>query len=488
MRVVTGRGMVAGLLGALALSGCTLPVARGPVTDFFVKDYDLPPYREVEARLGRRRHAGRPSDASGALGGVVGAASGGRLRAWGLSAGGSLGGLGGATVGRTLRQAEANTPLPATYEVLTLALPIIATDPNKGPTMGLLPVAVFQEQARITNILAPDITYNEIDGVGASFRMRRFFSSKASLALDVIGSSEGAFDNEMVYAQRGIGPKESLFFRGQLAYKTDLSTRFYGIGHDTDEDDETSYVFRRGLAVASLGVQLPLYFAVEFQERIASYKVGPGRLDDVPSARAAFPDVPGMRGRLNVLTHRIRLTFDTRDSLATPTRGVFGEFIYDVADETLGSSVGFHRFGLFFTALFPKLGKTLITVVRVGGWLIEGDDVPFFELSSLGGKITNRGYGDGRFVDQNMWVLNVEERWNVTDFELMGERNVLQLAAFVDMGRVLSEDEGFEVSGAKISVGGAIRLIVPDSDLVTSIDVGVSDEGPAAFVGLDYPF
>jgi outer membrane protein assembly factor BamA len=418
----------------------------------------------------------------------MGAASGGRLRAWTASASGGLGGLAGAAAGRTLRHAEADAPLPATYEVLALALPIIATDPNKGPTVGLLPVAVFQEQSRITNILAPDLTWNEIDGAGGSFRMRRFFSSKASLALDLMGSSEGAFDNDLVYAQRGVGPKESLFYRGQVSYKTDLSTRFYGIGNDTDEDDESSYVFRRGQAVASLGVQLPLHFTAEFQERIASYKIGPGRLEDVPSTRAAYAGVAGMDERINVLTHRIRLTFDTRDSLTAPTRGVFGEFIYDVADETLGSAVGFHRFGASFTVLIPKFRKAFTTVIRVGGWIVEGDDVPFFELSSLGGKNTNRGYGDGRFVDQNMWVLNVEERWNVAAFDLMDVTNILQLAAFVDIGRVLAEDEGFEVSGAKFSIGGAIRLIVPDSELVTSIDVGVSDEGPAAFVGLDYPF
>ncbi len=42
--------------------------------------------------------------------------------------------------------------------------------------------------------------------------------------------------------------------------------------------------------------------------------------------------------------------------------------------------------------------------------------------------------------------------------------------------------------GLLFAPGGAVRLVVPDSDLVTSIDLGVSDEGPAVFVGLDYPF
>lgn len=491
MGVAAGRRVAAYGLAALILSasaGCTIPIRRGPLADFFVKDYDLPPYDRAEAELGRQQHLGTPSGASGALGGVSGAMAGGRLRSTRSAAEGSMGGIAGAVGARTRQRVQADPPLPDRFEVLTLALPIIATDPNKGPTFGLLPVAVFQEQARITNILAPDLTYNEIDGIGGSFRMRRFFSSTSSLALDISGTSEGAFDNEFIYAQRRVGPREFLYFRGQVAYKTDLSTRFYGIGNETEQDDESSYVFRRGLAAATLGIQLPLHFTAEFQERIASYNVGPGRLEDVPSARAAFGDVEGMQERLNILTHRIRLTFDTRDSLSAPTQGLFGEFIYDIADETLGSAVGFHRFGLAFTMFIPKFRKQLTTVIRAAGWIVEGDDVPFYELSSLGGKTTNRGYGDGRFFDQNMWVLNFEERWNVTSIEMMGVVNVFQLAAFVDIGRVLSEDEGFQVRNAKVSVGGAVRLIVPDSELVTSIDLGFSEEGPAAFVGLDYPF
>jgi outer membrane protein assembly factor BamA len=477
------------LLGPLlAGAGCTTPIGRGPFTDFFIKDYDLPPYRRAEAVLGRARHEGLPSAASAALGGVPGAMAGGRLKAWRVSAVGALGGLAGAATAHTLRQVEASEPLPETYQSLTLALPIIATDPNKGPTFGLLPVAVFQEEARITNILAPDLTWNKIDGVGASFRMRRFFSNTSSLAVDLNATSNGAFDDDLVYAQRRVGPREFLFYRGELAYKVDLSTRFYGIGNDTRDTDETSYTLRRTLALASLGVQLPLHFSAEFQERIASYKIGPGTLDGTPSTRATFPLLPGMRERLTVLTHRIRLVFDTRDSTSAPTRGVFGEFTYDVADETLGSQVRFHRFAGQVTVLIPKFKKRFTTVIHAGIWITQGDKVPFYELSSLGGKNTNRGYGEGRFVDDDMWVLNVEERWNLLAFEMMGVKNVLQVAGFVDLGRVFSHHEGFELKHAKVAGGGAVRLIVPDSDLVASIDVGISDEGPAAFVGLDYPF
>lgn len=484
------RGGQAARLGlallALGTGGCTVPISRGPISDFMFKDYDLPPYRADEAAIGRKLH--ERLHVSAAVGGPTGAAAAGRVKAWGATSAAALGGPGGSVAGSVLSRIERQPPLPETYSGLFLALPIIATDPNKGPTIGLLPVGVVQEGARISTIFAPDVTYNAIDGLGASFRMRRYFSSDSQLSVDVSGASEGAFDNEVIYSQRRVGPRQFLFFRGQVAYKTDLSTRFYGIGNDTDEDDESSYTFRRSIAAASLGLQLPLHFTAELQERLASYKVGPGSLDDIPSSRMQFPDVVGMQDRFNVLTHRIRLTFDTRDSRTAPTKGIFAEFNYDIADETLGSAVGFHRFSASCTILIPKLRKRFTTAVRAGIVILEGDDVPFYELSTIGGKLTHRGYGDGRFVDDNAWFFSVEERWNAFEYELADVRQIVQLAGFVDLGRVFSENEGFELDHAKVAVGGAVRLVIPESELVTSIDVGFSDEGPAAFVGLDYPF
>ena len=56
------------------------------------------------------------------------------------------------------------------------------------------------------------------------------------------------------------------------------------------------------------------------------------------------------------------------------------------------------------------------------------------------------------------------------------------------MGRVSSEGDGIELNDVKVAAGGAVRLVLPDSELVVSIDLGFSDEGSATFVGLDYPW
>lgn len=477
------------VIGLLALSGCTLYVPRGPVADFFLKDYELADYQPDEADFAREVRRVEPSPGSSALGGLVGALAGGRRGAQTPAASPGFGGLGGAVLANLYDRAQRTEPLPEDYELFSLALPIVATDPNKGPTVGLLPVGVFKEQSRITNILAPDVTYNEIDGAGAIFRMRRAFSRDSDLLVDAGTSTEGNDDYEIRYRQRRVGPNRAIYYMADFAYRTQLAQRFYGVGNETEDDAESTYVFRRTTGEALLGFELPLDFNIELSERIVSYKVGPGRLEDIPSTRAVFPNVAGVRdGRISILAHRIALIYDSRDSIAAPTEGIYGEFTYELSDGSLGSDIDFQRFGLRLTVLIPKFKKRFISAVNFAGWIMTGDGIPFFELTQLGGKNTIRGYGQGRFVDQNGYVVNFEERWNVIRYNVAGVDQVIQLAGFIDVGRVFAEGERFKFKDTKIAAGAAVRLVVPDSELVASIDMGFSDEGSAVFVGLDYPF
>ncbi|MBL4849008.1 MAG: BamA/TamA family outer membrane protein [Planctomycetes bacterium] len=476
------------LFAVLLLGGCSIPIPRGPIADFFTKDYELPNYDARTADLARSFLDFDSSPASAAFGGLAGAGAGG-AKTWHPSSAVGLGGPSGAALSHLMNEARTVAPLPETYNLFALALPIIATDPNKGPTVGLIAPAVFKERKRITNILAPDVTVNEIDGIGAIFRMRRAFSRVSDLLIDAGTSSEGNDEYEIRFRQRRFGINQALFYETRFVYRTELSTRFYGIGNDTDEDDESSYVFRQTVAQALIGVEIPFDMRIELRERVVSYKVGPGRLDRVPSTRLRYPNVEGVRGdRFTIQAHQIRLTYDTRDSLTTPTRGLFGDFTYELSDGTLGSEVGFQRFGLTLSGLFPKLKGRMTTVVRMSGWILTGDKIPFYELTQLGGRNTIRGYGQGRFVDQNGYVVNLEERINILDYTIAGVDQVLQLAGFIDAGRVFAEGERFTLKQTKIAVGAAIRLVIPDSELVTSIDIGVSNEGPAVFVALDYPF
>jgi hypothetical protein len=475
--------------GALTLlAGCTHPIPRNRVSDFFAKDFELPEYRPAEGALARQRQQVKPGPAAAALGGTAGAFAGGYRNAWRTGAGAALGDAGGAFVGNSVAHAAHDPPPARDYSALELALPIVATDPNAGLTVGLLPVSIFRESERITNIFAPQITWNEIDGGGALFRMRRSYSVDASLSVDAGSTTNGAHVYDFKYEQARLGPHELLFVRARGRYQTDLTARFYGIGNDTDKDAQSSYTFRRSEGNVALGVQTPWYVRLEFAELLSTSSVGRGQVSGLSSAKRDFPDVPGMDDRVDLLSHRITLTLDTRDAVTCTTRGVFVQAFYEVADATLGSDVYFQRLGLTASGTISYFENRLATAARIAARFVSGGNVPFYELSSVGGKMSLRSYGDGRFYDKNGVIAGVEERWNVLGLRLMDVDTVLQVAGFGEMGRVFKGGDAFTWRSFHYAGGAAFRLLVPASEIVASIDVGYGDEGMQTFVDLGYPF
>lgn len=484
------------LIGA-ALVGCStpwpvvdLPVPRSKVSDFFAKDFELRNYQPGFERVARERHRVGPNPAAAALGDAAGAVAGGENDAWNVSAAPALGDAGGAFTGGTLAKATKVEPLPKDYTATETVIPIIATDPNAGPTIGIMPISVFREGDRITNIFAPQITYNEIDGEGALFRMRRSFTLDSALSVDAGSTTNGAHSYDFRYNQARIGPYDLLLFRAKVRYATELNDRFFGLGSDSKQDDESSYTFHRTDAVVGVGIQLPFSTKLELAELLSVSSIGKGKVKGIPSATTKFPDVKGMKDGTELLGHRLTLSLDTRDHVQATTNGVLFEGYYEIGDATLLSDISFQKAGFSLSGVvsYTLFDWVFATAGRVAARWVAGKNVPFYEQTSIGGKTTLRGYGDGRFIGKNGLVAGIEERWNFLDFKVMGYELVVQVAGFGEMGRVFGGGDEITFATLKFAAGGAVRLIVPGSDIVASVDCGVSKEGVQTFVDLGYPF
>ena len=77
-----------------------------------------------------------------------------------------------------------------TYKGTFIPIPVVALSPNQGATGGLLPVTLFREYRRMTNIFAPWFVYNEVDGFEGMFRVRRYPDKYSEFFLDA-GSATG---------------------------------------------------------------------------------------------------------------------------------------------------------------------------------------------------------------------------------------------------------------------------------------------------------
>jgi hemolysin activation/secretion protein len=119
---------------------------------------------------------------------------------------------------------------------------------------------------------------------------------------------------------------------------------------------------------------------------------------------------------------------------------------------------------------------------------LTGDpDTPFEVLPTLGGFTTLRGFSPNRFFGDARVVLNLEARFRVLQLQLFGVAAEFELAPFVDVGKVFNSVDQFLSSPFEVTPGVGFRGLAAPS-VVGHIDVGVSREGVAIYVGLDYPF
>jgi outer membrane protein assembly factor BamA len=292
----------------------------------------------------------------------------------------------------------------------------------------------------------------------------------------------------------GVIQEERSFLQVSAGYEKSLTLRFFGLGPETTEDDETSF----SDAEARLGARVHLSFPdpggdwiVSTGARVERHNLGHGWVDSVPDTLDAHPvlfdDGDGYWG--GWLSAGLR--YDTRDSPHNPydgwTAGVaaeaplvqtgLGAGAVLSADASLVIAVP----GLFHGGGEPGEENPPTDTVAVGGVLAgTAGDVPFWALPSLGGTDTLRGYIGHRWTDRAAWHAAAEYRFwwlprgfAVTDairFERFGA------AFFYDIGTVAGSVPDLVDAKVHDSYGVSLRVSL-ERKAVFRFDVGFSDEG-----------
>jgi surface antigen Omp85-like protein len=364
-------------------------------------------------------------------------------------------------------------------------LPIFTTDPNERQTYGALLAIIDAQQGTFRSLLVPYVTYNSLLGAAGSVHYERFLADQAKFDTDISQSTQNQAFYRLRYADLNLRDPRYLF-EGFGLYENDRTARFFGIGANSREQDEANYTLRQVGGEVTFGRRLMPELIASLTERVRSVTIRRGAVDSLPFLKATFTSVPGDDGSF-VWAHRLALTYDSRNSIVTPTHGSFGQVFIEAADEAIGSKASFVRYGLQGRWLWPHLGERLVFAVRGLLERVDGSDVPFFELSGLGGDETLRGYGENRFLDEGRVLFNAEERIKVFHITYGDVRTDIELAVFTDVGRVFRNFSDLGSGKIQAVVGGGVRFLAA-SQIVAKIDVGVGSEGLAIFTGLDYPF
>jgi outer membrane protein assembly factor BamA len=372
-------------------------------------------------------------------------------------------------------------------DVTFIPLPAFDTDPNAGNTYGLLPVVLFKDEAdRVKGIFAPSLTFNEFRGVTGTVRYFAYpapaerFEAIASYSETIERKLDLHYKNQDILGDRFHTDIQFLFDR-------DATIRFFGLGPESSKGNETNMTLETLGFYAIFGVNITPYTHLSFGETVQSFDVLRGGVPGLPFTGDRFPDLPGVDGAF-VHAQRASLAYDDRDSTTTPTRGKSARVFLEASARLLGSGSDYVKAGVEGVYLRPYFDDRLILVTHALFEALSGDrDTPFEVLPRLGGESTLRGFSPNRFFGDGRVLFNAEARTRVLRLHLFGVDTQFEVAPFVDVGKVYKSVGQLFSGGVEVTPGVGFRGISPPN-VVGHIELGWSREGPAIFVGLDYPF
>jgi Omp85 superfamily domain len=373
-----------------------------------------------------------------------------------------------------------------------IPVPEIAVDPDSGTTIGLIPTFVTtDENHNVSKIIAPDIIYNPYFGVGVHARIYSYSSADEQWSV-VAGIKEKVERTFKAEYQIGRLRDQLWSITYNLTYDRDGTPRFYGIGNQTRESDETNYINQQDLGQVQVGLNLSHIWQILYTAKLQVVDVLPGTLNGVPSINTRFP---GVLGTNKEFLNRLSLVYDTRDDLAVPTHGMkWVLYAGAAAKNGLVNDSSYSEAGIDGRVIWPVARDTVVATHVSLRYLPTVNDIPFWALSSigggqsvLGGEQPLRGYGAGRFYDRDSFSATVELRRKVFAFDAVTTVLDIEVAPFADFGRVFSHSGTNPLEHIHQVYGVGFRGIARPF-VVGYVDIGYGSEGAAVFTGLNYPF
>jgi outer membrane protein assembly factor BamA len=378
-------------------------------------------------------------------------------------------------------------PDQARADTQIFPIPSVSTSKNDGSDVGLIaPILIADPDGELKYLMAPMLIQNSIVGSRGVFNLFKY--EPGGRQMRFIASLTERIERKVLldYIDPAFGNGQySLNFGG--TFFKNATSRFFGIGQETVQADETNYTAREGRAYWRLGLHANEVTQISVGQRVRQVRLQRGATD-LPFSAEQFPAVDGMQGESIIVGHRLSFYYDTRDSLVTPTDGVAITAYAELNQNVRNSDHPvYSRYEIEVKKLFPSESKRAILVVRANLQATLGSQVPFFEQSSLGGQNNLRGFGLDRYIDKHLIAFSIEERIHVLRAKVAGVTADFEVAPFLDTGQVFNTFKDVNFDDYRMTPGLGFRAIVRPN-VVGRVDYGYSREGGAIFAGLDFPY
>jgi hypothetical protein len=252
----------------------------------------------------------------------------------------------------------------------------------------------------------------------------------------------------------------------------DIRYRFFGVGYDQADQGLKVDILQDGgayFASASWNVWKKLYVGLGYLRGNVNTRL---RLD---SPALPFFD-PTLNLDLGAFT--IPIEIDSRDHEQFPRNGWLLRAKTILYRDSAGSDFDAETFEISANHYAPMRERDVLATRFMVKDTSSG--IPFFLLSSFGGKTDLRGYVAGRYRDQTMYAVQTEYRWVVSDRWI--------LTGFVGVGEVASD---FSNMGENFLPAGGIgaRFVLSDKHKVgLSADIAVGKHGAEFYFGVGEAF
>jgi outer membrane protein assembly factor BamA len=251
--------------------------------------------------------------------------------------------------------------------------------------------------------------------------------------------------------------------------------QFYGIGRDVSLDDEEDFTPER------IAVKLRYTQEVLGELRLgAEYQYMHHRLVEVdPDGQLASGSVNGTETS-NLSVPAITVSWDTRDNLWAPTRGLWLKLDAATSTETFGSDFRYNRFAGDFRGYLATNDKTVWATQLLATGLDGGP--PFYVLPRLGGDEGLRGYRGGLYMDKTRVLGRVEYR---------RDRLVRRFGGvlFAGIGDVAPSLDKLTLAGGLWTAGFGVRYIWDEAEkLKIRLDFGWGNGDSGFYLSLGEAF
>lgn len=301
-------------------------------------------------------------------------------------------------------------------------------------------------------------------------------TSAFSFSRDALGSKPSQLSAGITYTQN----KQILFFipfnlfldNGRYYINGDngwfrYNFFYYGIGEKRVPEERFDVTFPRIRLLATKQIRKNMYAGVRFQ--FETYDVtktaGGGELG---SGRIAGSDYS------RTISLGPALVRDTRDAVFYPRKGAFGEIYLLPTLKAIGADQNFVRLYADYSTYQSFGSKKWVWANNYLASFIWGKQVPFSQLSFLGGPKKMRGIYEGFFRDHNSLLIQSEWRWEV--WKRLG------LVGFGAMGWLGNQEDVIRLGKPKFTYGAGVRITGHKKNhLNIRLDYGLSPYGKGNF-------